>query len=338
MSWLRIEGRMPSHPKVAPLSDAAFRVHVTTLAWCVEHGTNGVVPRGVPATLTAAPRGKRMGAVIDELVTARLWVPANDEAGGWEIHDFLAFNPTAEKQAAAQSRHSAARREAGQRGAAARWSNGKPDGKPDGKRDGKLPSLPLATGWQTDASDSDSDSDSEEEDPRSLVPQGGTGAPAESKTSEAIDEVYAAFVAAKKRWKPTSRPAPKLVDPKLRKAVKLLLASGRSVADLKLACEGLFLSPHHLGQNDRSTEYLDFEYVATKPKNIDAFVSLAEDAGRGGVAASTSPRGSLRDVPTAEELAAVDRAAVQRMLAERVGALTAKMTPTLPLLPEEVGQ
>lgn len=46
----------------------------------------------------------------------------------------------------------------------------------------------------------------------------------------------------------------------------------------------------------------------------------------------------LRDVPTAEELAAVDRAAVQRTLAERVGALTAKMAPTLPLLPEEVGQ
>ncbi len=150
---------MPSHPKVAPLSDAAFRVHVTTLAWCVEHGTDGVVPRGVPATLTAAPRGKRMGAVIDELVTARLWIPANDVAGGWEIHDFLAFNPTAEKQTAAQSRHSAARREAGQRGAAARWSNGKPDGKRHGKPDGKLPSLPLANGWQTDASDSDSDSD-----------------------------------------------------------------------------------------------------------------------------------------------------------------------------------
>ena len=60
MSWLRIEGRMPQHHKVAPLSDAAFRLHMTAMAWSVEGKTDGRITKAIPATLTRAPQGKKL--------------------------------------------------------------------------------------------------------------------------------------------------------------------------------------------------------------------------------------------------------------------------------------
>lgn len=67
------------------------------------------------------------------------------------------------------------------------------------------------------------------------------------------------------------------ISDKDRKALKALLKSGRSVEELKMACEGLFLSPFHLGENDRATAYLDFAYVVGR-KNIEPFIALAEAA------------------------------------------------------------
>ena len=80
MSWLRIEGKMPTHEKVAPLSDAAFHLHVTAKAWCVEHETDGRMRTGIPGTLTRAPHGKALTAAIKELVDAVLWEATNDGA------------------------------------------------------------------------------------------------------------------------------------------------------------------------------------------------------------------------------------------------------------------
>lgn len=89
MSWVRFESKMPTHPKVAPLSDAAFRLHMTATCWCGDHMTDGLLPRGVPASLTMAPRGKALAKVVAELVTAELWELTAD---GYEIHDYLVYN------------------------------------------------------------------------------------------------------------------------------------------------------------------------------------------------------------------------------------------------------
>jgi hypothetical protein len=110
MSWLRIEGRMPHHRKVAPLSDAAFRLHVTATCWAVEEGSDGEIPRAIPATLPAAPRGRALQQTIAELVAAGLW--ESRDGGDFAIHDFLIYNPSA--RAAAELR--AARASAGQVG------------------------------------------------------------------------------------------------------------------------------------------------------------------------------------------------------------------------------
>lgn len=115
MSWLRIEGRMPQHAKVAPLSDAAFRLHITAMAWSVEGKTDGRIPASVPGTLTRAPRGKALKNALSELVTARVWLPLG--ADGYEIHDFLQWNLSATE---IDSR-SAAKARAGSMGGKRSW-------------------------------------------------------------------------------------------------------------------------------------------------------------------------------------------------------------------------
>ncbi len=94
MNHLRIEVRLPRAANVAPLSDAAFRLHISALAWCAEEETDGEVPLAIPGTLTAAPRGKRLEAVLDELVKAGLWEAG---LGFYSLVGFLDTNPSRDK-------------------------------------------------------------------------------------------------------------------------------------------------------------------------------------------------------------------------------------------------
>lgn len=62
---IRIVTTMPSHPKVLPLSDAAFRALVELWCYCGEHHTDG---RLTPAYVAKAMRPR----VRDELIAAGL--------------------------------------------------------------------------------------------------------------------------------------------------------------------------------------------------------------------------------------------------------------------------
>lgn len=105
MSWLRLDDQFGRHRKVAPLSDRAWRLHVTALLECCANLTDGRIDRALPATWPAAPRGKALAITIGELVLAGLWEPTND---GWVAHDFLHWNPPAEEELAKrQARHAA---------------------------------------------------------------------------------------------------------------------------------------------------------------------------------------------------------------------------------------
>jgi hypothetical protein len=80
--WVKLDDGMPDNLKVGPLSDRAFRLHITALCFCGQQLTDGQVPTWWI---------ERRGADPKELVDAELWT-AN--AGGWEIHDFLVYNPS----------------------------------------------------------------------------------------------------------------------------------------------------------------------------------------------------------------------------------------------------
>ncbi|NLG55650.1 MAG: hypothetical protein GX542_08380 [Rhodococcus sp.] len=119
MPWVKLDDRFPSHRKVALLSDRAFRLHVSAICWCSENLTDGrIADRELP--LVAHIRGIK--ATAKQLEDAGLWTRTGD---GWEVHDFLDYNPSRE-QVLAERKKNAERQERFRR-----RKNGKPT-PPDG--------------------------------------------------------------------------------------------------------------------------------------------------------------------------------------------------------------
>lgn len=87
MVWVKLDDAFVDHPKVDGLSDAAFRLFVSSLCHANRYLTDGFVATDRPPRLVA--RFKR--ALIDELVHAGLW---SEVDGGWAIHDYLLYNPS----------------------------------------------------------------------------------------------------------------------------------------------------------------------------------------------------------------------------------------------------
>lgn len=79
VTWIKLDDKCPRHPKVAALTDRAFRWWVHTLCYASEFRTDGLIPASFLRTVPAKVRA--------ELVTAGLWFVSADEA--MQIHDYL---------------------------------------------------------------------------------------------------------------------------------------------------------------------------------------------------------------------------------------------------------
>lgn len=101
MSWVRLDDRFSEHPKVLSAGPLGLAVHVRALCYAARNLTDGFIPSAVIPTLTAdvALVSRAAGATDwpGVLVSAGLWERAT---GGFQIHDFLEFNPSKEKQQA----------------------------------------------------------------------------------------------------------------------------------------------------------------------------------------------------------------------------------------------
>ena len=89
--WFRLDGDFVEHPKVMDLSDRAFRLHVAGLCYATRNLTDGILADRavkVVCALTAATRKH-----VVELRDAGLWVALEN---GYEIKDYLDYNPDAE--------------------------------------------------------------------------------------------------------------------------------------------------------------------------------------------------------------------------------------------------
>jgi len=104
MGWLRLDDAFGDHPKIAGLSDRAFRAHVLGLLYCAHQVSDGFVPTAL------APKGR----TLHELTTAGLWTATRR---GFTIHDWLDWNPS--RAEVDSKRH--AKSIAGAKGAASRW-------------------------------------------------------------------------------------------------------------------------------------------------------------------------------------------------------------------------
>jgi hypothetical protein len=85
------------------------------MAWCVEEKSDGRIPKNIPATLPASPRGKTLAGVVKELLSSGLWTEIGDDE--WNVHDFLTYNPSAAQAAAMADARAASGKLGGKRSA-----------------------------------------------------------------------------------------------------------------------------------------------------------------------------------------------------------------------------
>jgi hypothetical protein len=99
------------HPKVARLSDGAYRLHSSGILYCNRYLTDGRISVNQASRLIP----KYRASYLLELVAGGLWHHiGNDE---YSIHDFLDWNRSREQVESDRER----KRKAGKKGAESRW-------------------------------------------------------------------------------------------------------------------------------------------------------------------------------------------------------------------------
>lgn len=94
MTWIKLDDGAPRHPKIASLSDRAFRWWVIALCYASEFLTNGLLP---PVFWKQAPKPVRA-----ELTTGKLWDWVDPN---FEIHDYEKYQSSKEDVEADKQRN-----------------------------------------------------------------------------------------------------------------------------------------------------------------------------------------------------------------------------------------
>lgn len=110
MPWANLDDQFPKHPKVLPLTDAAFRLHVSGICYAAQYLTDGLVEAAVVPLLVPRYRPR----TLEELLARGLWLQHD---AIYEIHDYLEWNRSREQVEAERER----KRKAGRMGAQSRW-------------------------------------------------------------------------------------------------------------------------------------------------------------------------------------------------------------------------
>jgi hypothetical protein len=97
VSWVKIDDRYAHHPKILAAGPLAMALDIAGMCYAAAHETDGRIPTAALALLTPFLTPPKQRAAAAKLVEVGRWetIP-----GGWQIHDFLAYNPTAADRAA----------------------------------------------------------------------------------------------------------------------------------------------------------------------------------------------------------------------------------------------
>jgi hypothetical protein len=91
MPWIRLDDQFPDHPKVIAAGPMAAWLHVCGIGYCNRLLTDGLIPKGQVRKLADADDAM---ALATRLVEVGLW---EEVEGGYRIHDFLDYQPSAEQ-------------------------------------------------------------------------------------------------------------------------------------------------------------------------------------------------------------------------------------------------
>jgi hypothetical protein len=98
MGWVRVDDQFFRHPKARSAGKDGRLLFVTGLAYCTSNLTDGLIHRDA-LPLVAAEAEVRT-AVARRLVEVGLW---EEVEGGFQVHDYLDYQPSAEKVRAEKS-------------------------------------------------------------------------------------------------------------------------------------------------------------------------------------------------------------------------------------------
>lgn len=110
MPWANFDDQFPTHPKIVPLSDGAFRLHVSGICYCAQHLTDGLI--GAEAVPTLRPKYRPQ--MLAELLDKNIWIQHGD---AYEVRDYLQWNRSKEQVENERER----KRKGGRKGAESRW-------------------------------------------------------------------------------------------------------------------------------------------------------------------------------------------------------------------------
>ena len=116
MSWFKLDDQGAFHAKVLAAGNEAYGAWCRAGQWSSAHLTEGRIPRSTALTLAKT-------RVWQRLIDAGLCDSLGDE--GWQIHDYLEYNPSAEEALAKRASRAEAGRRGGSKKEANRLANGK---------------------------------------------------------------------------------------------------------------------------------------------------------------------------------------------------------------------
>ena len=111
MTWAKLDDGFFRHPKARAAGKDGRALFIAGLCWAASHLTDGFIA-AAELGLVAAEAEVRPQATVRRLVEIGWWVPAE---GGWWIHDYLDFNPTAEEEKEKRRKRAESGRRGGQR-------------------------------------------------------------------------------------------------------------------------------------------------------------------------------------------------------------------------------
>jgi hypothetical protein len=97
MSWVKLDDQFTDHPKIAKAGPMAAWLFVCGLAYCGRFLTDGLIPREQVRRLADIDDPMAQAA---KLVSVGLW---HETSGGFQVNDYLEYNPAAEKVRAERS-------------------------------------------------------------------------------------------------------------------------------------------------------------------------------------------------------------------------------------------
>jgi hypothetical protein len=120
MAWAKFDDRFLINPKIMQAGLEARALYIAGVLYCAGELTDGFIAEGVLCKLAALADVPRAIDAADRLIDLALWEQAE---GGYIVHDYLEYNPTAEEVKARRDEVTKARSEAGKKGMAARWGD-----------------------------------------------------------------------------------------------------------------------------------------------------------------------------------------------------------------------